>query len=528
MFGQARLYLRLIREVRDFLKEPFTLEQSRRIIEERLKNREGNLLALVKKAIYENDGSPYLKLLKLAGCEYGDFERMVHSDGVEGALQKLCKEGVYITIEEFKGKKEVRRGGKWYHFTSEDFDNPLLRSHLQVRSSGSRSAGTRSFYNLDFITQNVVLYNLPVFDAHDASSLPIAMWMPAMYGAGPLNLLAYTKGGNPPRKWFSPLESEALSPSIKDRMAVTFFHLLGWVAGVRWPRPEYAAYDDAGRVARWMADIIKEEGGCVLDTYASAAIRVCRAARESGLDISGAVFIIGGEPVTQAKLREIESVGARASIIYGISEAGFVGASCLAPATSDDIHLFHDSFALIQHERVVPHAEVSVNAFLFTSLLPSAPKILFNVESGDYGGLEERSCGCKLGELGFSRHLSSIRGFDRLTSEGMSFLGGDLVRIIEEVLPSRFGGSSADYQLVEEEEEGQTRLTLVVSPSVGDLDEEEVIRLTIEELAKGRSVQGMMAQVWKKAGTLRVRRAQPITTGSGKLLPLHIEKSRER
>jgi hypothetical protein len=32
------------------------------------------------------------------------------------ALSKLAKEGVYISIEEFKGKKEVRRGNSTFQF----------------------------------------------------------------------------------------------------------------------------------------------------------------------------------------------------------------------------------------------------------------------------------------------------------------------------------------------------------------------------------------------------------------------------
>ena len=59
--------------LRKFLKEPITLEQARQIIKQGLADREINLLTMVKRAIYENEASPYLKLLRLAGCEYGDF-----------------------------------------------------------------------------------------------------------------------------------------------------------------------------------------------------------------------------------------------------------------------------------------------------------------------------------------------------------------------------------------------------------------------------------------------------------------------
>lgn len=112
LFSQTRMYWRFARDLRKFLKEPVTLEQSRQIIKQRLEDREKNLLTMVKRTIYENEASPYLKLLKLAGCEYGDFEQMVRSDGIEAALRKLSEEGVYISVEEFKGKEDVTRGGR--------------------------------------------------------------------------------------------------------------------------------------------------------------------------------------------------------------------------------------------------------------------------------------------------------------------------------------------------------------------------------------------------------------------------------
>ena len=156
LVGELNMYLRFARDLRKFLKETVTVEQARKVVKERLENREQNLLAVVKRAVYDNENSPYLKLLELAGCEYGDFERMVNSDGIEPTLKKLCQEGVYISIEEFKGKKEVTRGDKVFNFKPSDFDNPFSVAHLQTRSSGSRSAGTRTMYDFDYIKENYV------------------------------------------------------------------------------------------------------------------------------------------------------------------------------------------------------------------------------------------------------------------------------------------------------------------------------------------------------------------------------------
>ena len=91
--GQAGKYWRLALGLRKFLSESITLEQCREIIRYGLEARERNLLDVVKRTIYDNKNSPYLKLLKRVGCDSGDFERMVRLDGIEPALVKLAKIG---------------------------------------------------------------------------------------------------------------------------------------------------------------------------------------------------------------------------------------------------------------------------------------------------------------------------------------------------------------------------------------------------------------------------------------------------
>lgn len=92
---------------------------------------------------------------------------------------------------------------------------------------------------------------------------------------------------------------------------------------------------------------------------------------------------MGGEPPTPAKVREIERVGARCFPYYVVTEIGSVGSGCGNPVDQNDCHLFEDNVALIQHPRFVPGTEIEVDAFHFTTLVPTAPKILLNVESDD-------------------------------------------------------------------------------------------------------------------------------------------------
>lgn len=54
--------------------------------------------------------------------------------------------------------------------------------------------------------------------------------------------------------------------------------------------------------------------------------------------------------------------------------------------------------------------------------------------------------------LGWTLHLHGIRSVEKLTAAGMTFLDSDVIRVLEEVLPGRFGGGPTHYQLVEEED----------------------------------------------------------------------------
>ena len=521
-------YCRFAWGLREFLKEPITLEQSRQVIKQRLAEREDNLLSIVKKAIYEHKASPYLKLLRLAGCEYGDFEKIVRSEGVEASLKKIADEGVFISIEEFKGKKDVIRGGKAFRFKERDFDNPYLSGHLQASSGASRSAGTRTVFDFNYMTQILTVYHLQLLNAFNALDLPFALWYPISPGPGPVTVLSHTKGDITPVNWFSQVEKSGFKPSLRSRMATNYIVYMGRIFGSKLPKPEYVPLDNAWEVAKWMADTSKVKGGCCLHTYTSAAVRICQAAREKGLDITGAKFIVSGEPLTEVKREEIESTtGAALCPMYAFTEAGVVGIGCFNPIVADDVHLLKESFALIQKPREVPHAGITVDAFLFTTLSLLAPKILLNEETGDYGIIKTRECSCKLEELGFTDHVYNIRGFDKLTGEGMTFIGTDLVNIIEKVLPDKFGGFSTDYQMVEEEdEEGHTRMSIIVSPEIDTLNEDEIIQTIIAELGKGSDAQRMMSEMWSQAKTLRVKRIRPIATARGKLLPLHIRKNK--
>lgn len=516
-------YTRFVFSLRDFLRKTVSLEQSKQELSTRLQNRERNFLSLVRKAIYENQKSPYLKLLKLASCEFGDIEASVNKNGVEATLNTLLAEGVYLSWEEFKGKKDVVRGAIRFRLKDVDLDNPFLPGYYYGRSSGSRSGGTRTMFDLNHQLE-LAYYGLPMLAANNSLDMPMGQWMPVLPStAGINNVLRHWIMGKPMARWFSPVTESQVRASLRDKLATRYIIYGGRLWGAKLVKPEYVGLADATKVARWMAATKKEFGRCSLNSFVSPGVMVCQAALENGLDIANSHIFVGGEPLSQAKRQQMEA--ARVIVVprYYITEVGFIGCGCQGASASDEVHLFSDSIALIQRQREVEYSNIQVDAFLFTSILASSPKILLNVESDDYGVVETRSCGCLFEELGFKEHIHNIRSFAKLTGSGMTIMGSDFVRILEEVLPQKYGGAATDYQLVEEDSGGQTHLSLIISPKVGEVDEEDVINTVLGKLRKGIYSGGLAAGFWSQVDMLRVKRSYPISS-SGKVLPLHLIK----
>jgi hypothetical protein len=197
-------------------------------------------------------------------------------------------------------------------------------------------------------------------------------------------------------------------------------------------------------------------------------------------------------------------------------ETGRIAVGCARPASDGDLHVLSDIFALVPYQRSVAGTTRLVNSFHVTTFTPESPTLLLNVEFDDEGVVEERSCGCPLETIGFRTHVRDIRSYGRLTGEGVTLVGTEMVRLLEEVLPAQFGGSPLDYQLVEEEDEkGFTRLTLVVSPQITGSDG-ALCGAVFSALSREDGAAEMARGLWQQAGTLRVRRSQPLVSERGK------------
>jgi hypothetical protein len=340
-------------------------------------------------------------------------------------------------------------------------------------------------------------------------------------GSGLNNVLRGVKMGRVAKRWFTPLMEDAAKPPLRFQVAGYLAVQIPRWCGVPIPWPEPLTHDEAIVVARWMRKMIDEHGGVQMNAPVSRSLRVALAARGAGIDLSGAVFLVAGEPPSAAKVAGIRSSGARLMVNYGFAEAGRVAVGCARPQCDTDMHLLTNSFAVHGWPREVPLSGEMVNALNITTLMASTPQILINAEIDDCGELEERRCGCPLDELGLHTHLSEVRSYRKLTGEGVTLMAGELLDVVERELPERFGGSLLDYQFVESEDErGFTVLTLRVSERVSGFDAAAMREAVFRALGRSSLMADSARNVWEQSGTLRVERGEPILNARGKLSPL--------
>jgi hypothetical protein len=512
---------RYLRALTRELRRTISPDEARRRLEEQLRTRETAFLTILERAVYGHPPSPYRALLRNAGVELGDAAALVREHGLEGALDRLHDAGVYITLEEFKGRRPVERAGVVVETRPRDFDSPLLGPTVAGSTGGSRS-GQRFRRDVRRHADSAVAHRL-IAETFDLEGRPFAVWRPAPPGGAGLGMvLAFAIAGLSVERWFSQTRVGLGRRASKDALLTVFTLLAGRFAGKRLPFPEHVPLGDAAPVAVWLAEQCRRGRPACLSTTPSSAVRACRAADQRGLDISGSFFRLGGEPYTPGKAAVIEASGVQAISNYTMSEIGRIGIACAEPQALDDLHVMTNALAVIQRPRVVAADGDEVGALLLTALRPAAPKVMINVESDDYATLEERDCGCVLGTLGLSWHVHGVRSFEKLTTEGMTFLGPDLIELLDEVLPARFGGHPTDYQLAEEEVDGLSRVSVVVAPAIGPLDVDAVLETVLRQLARGPAYKAMMAEVWRAGATLRVVRREPFVTPGGKVLPLHV------
>ena len=98
-----------------------------------------------------------------AGMVFQDLEKLVQQEGLSGALEELFKQGVYLTVDEFKGRTEVVRGSFCMQVHPNQLRNPRSRFHVPALSGGSGGNATPVLLDLDYLREqavNTLLKNL--------------------------------------------------------------------------------------------------------------------------------------------------------------------------------------------------------------------------------------------------------------------------------------------------------------------------------------------------------------------------------
>ena len=522
------MFARFPGALRKFARNPLTLETAREIVRERMANRGQMFLEVAKRGIYENQKSPYLKLLRHAGCTFGDLQTLVQDKGLEATLATLRDSGVYVLFDELKGRKPIIRKGLTVPVKPRDFDNPNARRDFTVQTGGSTGLPSQVSQDLDYMAAKAPMHML-MLDAYGLLGVPTSHRTHIMPGTGLRFLLERAYMGQWSEHWYSSLGWWDHREWPKHDAATLFILACARLNGLRIPFPEIVRLDESIVIARWIHDSLERHGRCMLAGNVSHALRVALAAKNAGLSLRGATFRIGGEPLTPGKSRLLQDLGIQVIGGYGMVEVSNIGVGCPNGLDAGDLHLSMDTIALITNPHTIGFASTTVNAFQLTTLSPYSSKLMLNAQVDDYGIVEERACGCALEKFGYTTHLRDIRSYSKLVGEGVTLVGNEMVEILETVLPQRFGGSPLDYQILEEEDEDRlTRLYLIVSPKIAVDDESKVVATLHEALRNSSSAAGAASAIWKDANSIRVRRTEPVWTARGKMMPLHIDRSVSR
>lgn len=497
--------------------------QSRSILTQRLGRRAADFLALIEHAVFERPDSPYRVLLRHAGCELGDLERLIRDDGLEDALRTLLRHGVYLTVDELKGRRPVVRGGLTLAVRPEACWNPLVTPHLlRYRSGSSDGRGLQAPTPIDFAHLRDRAVNAALtLGARGGLGWDHGYWhVPGSLAM--VHLLETLVFARPAVRWFSQLDPADSGIHPRYRWSAQAMRWECAMLGLPLPPQQYVPFNDPSPILDWFVSTRRAGRVPHLKTYASSAVLLSQAAQAAGLDLDGVQMTVSGEPVTRARLEAIHRSGASVVQRAGSGELGPIGYGCLMPRTSGDIHHYRDLHVLVQPGQDVRQAGLRAKSLLFSTLRASSRLVLLNVSIGDEAEVVDDDCGCPLAALGWRTRLRGLCSQEKLTTGGMGFLDVDVMRILEDVLPRRFGGGPTDFQLVEMEgEQGEPRLRLLVHPSLGPLDTGAVADTFFEAIGPGSGVERIMALQWRESRSLTVERRAPLRTVVGKIQHLH-------
>lgn len=516
-----RVGLRFLYHLPRYLQARIDSESATAILADRLRTRDAAFLRQLELAVFSWPESPYLPLFTRARLGYRDAVELVRKDGVEQTLRLFLKEGIYLSVDEFKGRRELIRGNHCAQVSPKSFQNPESRYMVAASSGGSRSSGTPVLFDLEFIRSCAVNSRI-VHELRGGSRWEKTTWeVPG--GGARFRLLKYSLYGPPIRAWFSQVDPAAGGLHPVYRWSTRAMRWGSYLSRQQLPKPLFSPISEPRPLFDWIDQVRLQGRTPLVFTFPSSAVALAQWGAACGRDLEGVQFTVSGEPITAARLETIRSLGGTVGARYGSVETGPLAYGCLNPTAPDHCHFQSDLWAVIQAGEEGAALGLRERSLLITGLDPRAPFLFLNTSMGDEAHLTNGSCGCPLENMGWNLHVSGIRSIEKLTSAGMTFAGTDVIAVLEQNLPGKYGGIPTDYQLVEEEApDGRPLLKLLVHPRLGPLDAEAVREDFLAGLGSRTIVDRLMETAWREAGLLTVERRPPLQTKQGKVLHFHV------
>ena len=304
------MYRRLAAGLPALLRQRITPDTAREAITQRLKAREENFLDLARLAVFERPESPYRFLMREVGCEQGDIESLVRSDGLDSALLQLERAGLRVSFDEFKGRAPLVRGGRTFETTDASFDNPIGKPSLISQTTGSTGTPTRVKVALEHLQSNMWGRAL-IQEANGVFGLPTIVYRPGLPSTAAVGaIFSHIMMGNPVRRWFSPVAPAAVNAPLRFRIAGMALPAMVRLTGHPFPREEWMPIQEAARVARIASDFVRTEGRSLVRGPVSTLLAVAVAARDNGISLDNVTLMGGSEPASVAKVRGIRQSGA--------------------------------------------------------------------------------------------------------------------------------------------------------------------------------------------------------------------------
>ena len=347
----------------DYLRRPLTQDDARAFLSQSLRNREDLFLEKVRLDIFGYPQRPYAQLMRCAGCEYGDIEAQVRREGLDASLRALFQAGVYLSIDEFKGRRPARRGSTSIDVQPAMLQAPRASYLLPSRSGGTRSKGTPVMIDLEF--NRACAANAAVsFAVRGGERWTKTVWESP--GAGlRFRTVKYAFFDSRMPATFSQIDPNSDAIHSYFRWNLRLLRWVGAAAGRPLPWPRFCPLDDPSPIVDWLR--ARRSAGEVphVHAFTSSAVIACRTAAEKGVDISGSWFTLQGEPITPAAITTIRRAGCHAIPRYGTMEVGAIAYGCPHGEHADDMHLVSNMHGLIQAgERIRLAGQGPVDYFL--------------------------------------------------------------------------------------------------------------------------------------------------------------------